>query len=195
MKDFLELIKTRRSIRKFLNKKVKLSLIKKAIDSARYAPSAANLQFLEFLVITKKNLKEKIFPHLKWAGYLYPKGTPSEKERPASYIMVLINKYKSQRPDLRDVGAGVQNILLSLHYFGIASCWIAAINKKEIKKILKLPNFLELDSVIALGYPAHKSKVVKFKGSVKYYLDKSGTLCVPKRPLKEILFINEYKRV
>ncbi len=195
MRDFLELIKTRRTIRKFLNKRVPISLIKKAIDTARYAPSAANLQFLEFLIITKKSLKEKIFPHLKWAGYIYPKGVPSQTERPSNYIIVLINKNKSQNPDLRDVGSAVQNILLSLHCFKIGSSWIGVFNKKEIMKLLRLPQFLEIDSIIALGYPAQKPKVVKFKGSVKYYLDKNQNLCVPKRSSKEIVFIDEYKRV
>jgi nitroreductase len=76
----------------------------------------------------------------------------------------------------------------------IASCWLGAINKSGLRKVFSISSrHYEIDSVIALGYPGMQSKVAKFKGDVKYYLDKKGILHVPKRPLKDIMHINRMK--
>ena len=58
--DFLELVKNRRSIRRFKPDPVPDELIDKIIEAARWAPSAANSQPWEFIVIKKKKLKDKI---------------------------------------------------------------------------------------------------------------------------------------
>ena len=198
-------ILARRSIRNFQARKIGIKLLKRMINSARLAPSAANIQPLEYLVITSKALCEEVFKHLKWAGYIFPRGNPNTGCEPAAYIIILISKKKvshslvrrdegairfSFKPDLRDVGAAAENIMLFAQSKGIGSCWLGAIHKNGIRKALNIPKHLEIDSVIALGYPTMKSKLAKFNGSVKYYLDKKGTLHVPKRPLKDILHIN-----
>jgi len=193
MSEIVDIIKTRRTIRKFTSKKVPLSILKKCVTTAIYAPSAGNLQFVEYLIVNLPQQVEKIFFYTKWAGYIYPKGTPQKEERPQIFIVVLINKNKSSKPDLRDVGAGVQNILLSLWAHKIGSCWIGNCDKERIHKLLHLPSYIEIDSVIAVGYPLQLPKVVPFKGSIKYYLDKENRLCVPKRPFKDVIFINEYR--
>ena len=71
-----ESILSRRSIRRFKQKEISLDILKKIVNSARLAPSAANLQPLEYLVITDKNLCSKIFETIGWAGYIKPKWTP-----------------------------------------------------------------------------------------------------------------------
>ncbi len=187
------LILERRTIRKFKQKKIKKSILRKIIEAARLSPSAANLQFLEYLVVDKKTLVSKIFPYLRWAGYLKGRGTPQEGERPPAYIVVLINKKRVKIPDLRDVGASCENILLSCLCFGLGSCWIASIDRFALRRILKIPSFYEIDSVIALGYPHQSSRVINSSLDVKYWLDSNGNLIVPKRPLKEIFHYNSLK--
>ena len=187
--NLYSLIIKRRTVRLFKDKKVPLRIIKKIINAARCAPSAANLQFLEYLVITDENLKEKIFPHLRWAGYIYPKRVPSPCARPSFYIVVLINKTRTKKPDLRDVGAACQNILLALVSFNLGGCWIGALNKKALRKILKIPSIYKIDSIIACGYPK-ESPVLEEKDEVKYWLDEKNVLHVPKRPLEKIFHLN-----
>ncbi len=58
--SFLELIKNRRSIRKFKPDPVSDDYIEKIIEAARYAPSGANTQPWEFLVIKNQELKDSI---------------------------------------------------------------------------------------------------------------------------------------
>ena len=206
--DTYKAILNRRSIRNFKNKKIDLKLLKRMVSAARLAPSAANMQPLEFFIVTEETLSDEVFKHLKWAGYIAPKGNPNPGQEPVAYIVVLINKRKVSRPvlkrdetairysfkaDLRDVGAACQNILLLAQSYRIASCWLGAINKPGIRKALHLPKHLEVDSVIALGYPNMRSKTVTSIKSIQYYLDKQGTFCVPKRSPDDVMHINKIK--
>ncbi|MFA7677349.1 MAG: nitroreductase family protein [Candidatus Omnitrophota bacterium] len=192
------LITSRRSIRLFKQKKIPLGIIKKAVNAGRLAPSAANLQFLEYLSVNKPKLCEKIFPHTRWAGYLYPRRIPPEGKRPSAYIFILINKEKTKQPDSRDIGAAAENIILSLLSQGIGTCWIASLDKTALSKMLKNPkNYqpknYQIDSVIACGYPAENPKLETGSKKIKYWLDAKGRLHVPKRPLKNILHLNKMK--
>ena len=186
-----QLILKRRTIRKFSQKKIKKVILRKVVAAARVAPSAANLQFLEYLIVDRKNLIEKIFPCTKWAGYLQGKGTPLRQERPPAYVVLLIDRRRAGVLDLRDVGAAVQNLLLSSLCFDIASCWIGSIDKQALRLLLRVPARYEIDSVIALGYPRQKSTVVVSGNKVAYWQDKKGNLTVPKRPLKDMMHFNE----
>ena len=193
MKSFYKLILKRRTIRRFRQKKVSRLILRKLINAARLAPSAANLQFLEYLIIDDKALVNKIFPFTKWAGYLEGRGTPLREEIPSVFIAVLKNLRRSSNIDLRDIGAAVENILLAGICFNIAGCWIASINKPAIGRILRVPQGLDLDSVVALGYTRQKSRVFDSRSTVKYSQLPDKNLIVPKRPLRDILHFNYFK--
>ena len=203
--DTYRTILKRRSIRSFKQRKVSIKMLRRMVNAARLAPSAANLQVLEFFVVTSKPLCAKVFKHLKWAGYIAPKGNPKPGCEPTAYVIILINTKKVSRSlvkrdeqairysfnaDLRDIGAAAENIILTAESKNIATCWLGAINKQGIKKLLSLPRHVDVDSVIALGYPDSRSRPVKYKGSVMYFMDEKGVLNVPKRPLKKIMHIN-----
>lgn len=192
----------RRSIRSFKQRSIATKELRRMVNAARLAPSAANLQPLEFMVVTAKGLYQQIFKQLKWAGYIAPKGNPKPGCEPTAYIIILVNKKKVSHPimkrdekglrysfkvELRDVGAAAENIILYAQSKGIASCWLGAINRPAIHKILSIPRHLEVDSAIALGYPKMVSRITRYKGSVKYWLDEKAVLHVPKRSLKEVL--------
>ncbi len=182
-----EAIKKRRSIRKFQEKEVDLETLKELVDAARLAPSAANLQPLKYIIVTDKRWLDLVFPTLKWAGYIAPHGNPKKDERPAAYIIVLIDKRKEKNPAQRDIGAAVENILLLATSRGLATCWIAAVNKKELTKKLELSLDYEIDSVVALGYPREESAIEEWRGDLKYFKDNQGRMHVPKRNLKDII--------
>lgn len=191
-KSVHEVISKRRSIRRFLQKPIPFEILEKLVDAARVAPSAANLQPLQYLVIDDRNLLPEVFATLRWAGYITPRGNPPEGERPMAYIVVLVNKGISDSGYERDVGAAVENILLAALEDGIGSCWIGSIDKERLREILNVPNFLEIDSVIALGYGAESPVIEETTGPIKYWKDESGTLHVPKRKLKDVLHRNKF---
>jgi len=178
---------SRRTIRRFKQKPISKSTLISLINAARLAPSAANLQPLEFIIIKNKDICAKVFPHLKWAGYIAPYGTPSLAKRPVIYVAVLVNKIKAQpKYAAYDVAAATQNIILTAWEQGIGSCWMQAINRRKIKAILNIPKDYQLDSIISLGYRAESPVVEKFRSSVKYWKDKKGRLHVPKRDISQI---------
>jgi nitroreductase len=184
--DLYKLIISRRSVRLFNQKPVSLKILKAVINAARLGPSAANLQFLEYLVISEKKAREKVFKALHWAGYVQPRRNPPPALRPMAYIIILINKERAKEPNLRDVGAAAENILLSLLSFGLGGCWLQNIDKESLYGQFKLSPRYEIDSVIAAGYPEESPKLETSSREVKYWLDKNNTLHVPKRPLADV---------
>ncbi len=184
---FYNLITKRRTIRLFRQKKIPGQIIKKAINAGRLSPSAANLQILEYLVVTDSKLRQRVFPHTMWAGYLYPQRIPPEGRRPTLYIILLINRERFKRRDRREVGAAAENIILTLLSAGIGSCWIGAPNRRSLRRVLNIPAQYKIDSLIAAGYPAENPKLEADSKKVKYWLDKKNRLHVPKRPLKDVL--------
>ncbi|HDL10241.1 MAG TPA: nitroreductase [Candidatus Omnitrophica bacterium] len=189
--DLYKLILGRRTVRKFQQKKIDRRILRKIVNAGRLAPSASNLQFIEYIIIDDPKLLNAIFPYTKWAGYIRPEWRPSEKERAVAYIAVVINLNKSPNPDLRDVGASVENMILAALSFGVGSCWLGTIDKENISQILNLPFHIKLDSLLALGYPKEHPRKVE-SDSTRYWRDKNNKHYVPKRPLSSILFYNSY---
>ncbi|MEM2174530.1 MAG: nitroreductase family protein [Candidatus Micrarchaeia archaeon] len=189
MSHLYELILARRTIRRFKQRKINTKILKKIINAGRLAPSAANLQPIEYILIKDEKIKRKIFENIKLGGY-FKDWIPKESERPMYYVVLITNKKIAKNPEF-DCGCASENICLASTSFGIGSCIIKNANKKEIAKILKIPKKYEINCLIALGYPAEKSKVVKMKDSVKYFR-KGNFVFVPKRNLRDILHINKY---
>lgn len=192
--DVKEAIKKRRSIRRFKDKAISTGLLQQLVDAGRIAPSAANLQPLEYIAVNDPGLVAKLFPMLKWAGYIVPAGNPPAGKRPGAYIVVLANTELSPKWSREDVGAAIENIILSAVAEGIGSCWLGSIDRKGLNALLNVPEHLKIDSVVALGYPDEipLAEDIPGGGSIKYYKDASGRLHVPKRSLKDILHLNGY---
>ena len=178
-------IKSRRTIRKFKQTPLFCEQLEKYIDVARVAPSSANMQPLKYVAVQTASMVEKVFPLLKWAGYL-PEYTPKEGERPVAYIVVCIDKNIRSAGVELDVGAAVENIILAALSDHVGSCWIGSVNRKKVAELLDIKEPLEISCVVALGYPKESPIEVAIKEDVKYYLN-GETLCVPKRALKDVL--------
>ncbi len=184
--DFIELIKSRRTIRKFEQTPLETEKLLNYVDAARVAPSAANLQPLKYVVVNSQEMNDKIFEKVKWAGYLAPKYNPRKDERPTAYIIVCVDRSISKNGAETDVGAAVENIILSALSEGVGTCWMGAIDREGIGEIIKVSENMDISCVVALGYPKESPKEVEISDSVKYYLE-NDTLCVPKRQMDEVL--------
>jgi len=187
-----DLMIKRRTIRKFKQEQIPFEILEKCVNAARLAPSAANLQPLEFVIVDDPDVMKKIFPFFKWAGYIVPKGNPKENERPVAYIAILADKEKSPRWYHYDVGLAAENIVLTALENGIGACIVGALDRDKVREILKVPSHLYVDQVIALGYPAEEPVVEDLKDSVEYWKDENGVLHVPKKKLNKILHRNCY---
>ena len=190
--DIYEVIKKRRSIRRFKQDEIPLRILEKLVDAARFAPSGGNIQPWEFIIVNDKELLDKVFETLAWAGYIAPEGTPPEGKRPTAYIVALQNTKLSPFTPTHDMAAAVENILLVATEEGLGSCWIGSVKRKKLAEILNIPSDYHIDSVIALGYPDETSVIEEYKDSIKYWKDEKGIMHVPKRKLKEIIHYNKF---
>lgn len=184
-----ETILKRRTIRIFEKKKIPKNILEKLVNAARLAPSAKNLQPLEYLVVDDEALSEKVFENVSFGGQV--EKLRKKENQPVAYILVLVNKKICSEGFEHDTGLATGNIVLSAFEKGIGSCIIRAFNRQNLEKILNLPQNYFLDLVIALGYPAEKS-VIEEGEFRPYWRDEKGILHVPKRPLKEILHWNKF---
>lgn len=185
-----KLILSRRSIRQFKPESISRPILEKLVNAARLAPSGANIQPLEFIVVDDEKLRKQIFPCLRWAAYIAPEGNPKPGHEPVAYIVILVNLRVGNEGYERDIGAAVENMILTAWEAGIGSCWIASAERENIREILKVPVNYKIDSLLALGYPYEEPVVEEMKESLKYWKDKQGRLHVPKRKLKDIIHFN-----
>ncbi|TEU04757.1 MAG: nitroreductase [Candidatus Aminicenantes bacterium] len=187
-----ELILSRRSIRQFKPEPVSRSILEKLINAARLAPSGANLQPLEFVVVDEEEVRKRLFPCLRWAAYIAPEGNPQPGHEPVAYVVVLVNLKLRKKGYERDVGAAVENMILAAWEERVGSCWIANADIEKIRDMLNVPEDYKVDSVLALGYPAEEPITEELKESVKYWKDSKGRLHVPKRRLDDIVHFNSF---
>ena len=166
--------------------------LKKLVNAARLAPSGANLQPLEFVVINSKDICDDVFRTLAWAGYISPRGIPGPEERPVAYMLVLANTGIRKENYQWDAGAAMENMILTALAEGIGSCWIGSINRARLAELLGIPPHLVIDSILALGYSAESPKKEILKKDCKYWKDDKGRLHVPKRDLVKIIHFNSF---
>lgn len=142
--DLLEVIKGRRSIRRYEDKDVPIELINKIIEAGIWAPSSNHCEPCEFIVIREKETREQLSEISPWSEFI--------ADAPVS-ICVLSNK--SSSCVIMDGSIAVMNMLLEIHSLGLGSCWVdTKYNEKMVRDVLKIPDNYEVITVIPVGYPA-----------------------------------------
>ncbi|HIZ16278.1 MAG TPA: nitroreductase family protein [Firmicutes bacterium] len=144
----LKCIETRRSIRKYKDKRISCKIIDKILKAAVCAPSGKNGQPWRFKVISDKNVINNIAALSIYESWM--------RTAPC-FILVFLDKSRSYDyvKDVQSCGAAIQNIILCAHSLNIGSCWIGEILPKagSVKSLAKISNdSLELMGIVALGY-------------------------------------------
>jgi nitroreductase len=149
--DFYQSILTRRSVRRFETTPVENELIEKLLRAAMQAPSAANAQPWHFIVITERELLEKVTE-------FHPNAECLHQAQVA--ILVCGDDRMEKRPDrwIQDCAAATQNILLAAHGHGLGAVWIGihpeSLRIDNMRKMLHLPGNIHPLSLVAVGNPA-----------------------------------------
>ncbi len=191
-KNVYDLAAARRTIRKFKPDPVPRELLERMVNAARLAPSAANVQPLEFLVVDGAGPKAEVFPALKWAAYIAPAGDPRQGEEPAAYVVTLVNSKLREKMFEYDVGAAMENMILVALSEGVGACWMLSIDRDRLRAALGIPADYRIDSVLALGYPAEEPAAEVMGESCRYWKDEAGRLHVPKRPLDAVVHYDNF---
>lgn len=145
--EFEEVIKKRRSIRKFKNQPVEKNLVEKLITAATLAPSACNTQGWKFIIVNNDELKKEIFD----AG-----GSVLIKNSPLGILVLYDNRTLNldYQDHIQSASAAIQNINLAATNIGLGTCWICHLpTPKKLRKILKMPAYYSPVAYILLGYP------------------------------------------
>jgi len=191
-KNVYDLAVERRTIRRFKPGPVPRELLERLVNAARLAPSAANVQPLEFVVVDDAARKAEVYPALKWAAYIAPAGDPRPKKEPAAYVVTLVNTKLREKMFEYDVGAAMENMILVALSEGVGACWLLSIDRDKLRAALGVPAEYRIDSVLALGYPAEEPAAEVMGESCRYWKDAEGRLHVPKRTLEAVLHVNRF---
>lgn len=187
--DLKRLVYSNRSVRRFKeSENISNELLENLIELARNAASARNDQPLKYFISSQADLNSKIFPHLKWAGYLSDWNGPEVGERPSAYILILGDTQISENFEC-DAGIAMQSILLGAVECGLNGCIIGSINRPTLGKELQIPDHHKILYVLALGAPAENIILEEMNTNrdTRYWRDSEGNHHVPKRSLKDII--------
>ena len=146
--DFLELAKSRRSIRSYKPTPVESDKVLYCLEAARWAPSSRNSQPWEFIVVTNPETRRRLAEVHRWGRHM--------AEAPV-VILALANMDRATGYWQQDMGAAIQNLLLAAHAQGLGTCWIGISEspfEEKFKELLGVPDKYRVVAAITLGYPA-----------------------------------------
>ncbi|MBN1998458.1 nitroreductase family protein [candidate division KSB1 bacterium] len=177
------LIRQRRSVRRFSSQKIDRDILKQCVEAARLAPSAENVQPWRFLIIDDESVKEKLVQHAFTGVY---SATRWAAKAPVIVVLlaeldVLANRIGKQITGINyyliDMGIAGEHFVLQATELGLGTCWIGWFSARGVRKALNLPKKYRPVELLAVGYP----DVDKFK-------DKR------RRTLQEICWFNKIER-
>ena len=169
MKDLFDVVKQRRSIRKYLPKPVQKEVILQVLATAGRAPSAHNSQPWRFIILQDDIVKRRLADAMAeaWAKDLQRDGIKVESDKRTERVerfatapvlilacltMVDLRKFPDSERQMceRDLavqsfGAALQNLLLAAYAKGLGACWFCApaFCKETVRKLLKIPDEVE----------------------------------------------------
>jgi len=150
--EAIKALKTRRSKRKFLAARVPKKVIEDIIDCGRLAPSAVNIQPVEFIVVTKSEMKKKIAEMTDYGKFI------------ANAPVCVVVFSRQTKYYLEDGAAATENILLAAHAHGLGACWVAGDKKlyaEKVRRLLGTPQDFKLITLIPIGYSEEQPKPAK----------------------------------
>jgi len=167
MTDLMGIIKGRRSIRRYQDKEVPDELLNQILEAVQWAPSWANTQCWEMIVVKDPDNKEKLKETL-------PTTNPAGKAMvQAPIVLVLCAKlnssgyYKDKVTTkfgdwfMFDLGIATQTICLAAHDLGLGTVIVGLFDQDKAKEIAGVPEGYELVALIPLGYAAKGSAAPK----------------------------------
>lgn len=151
--ELLDIIKNRRSVRRFQDKKIPENIVDKLVDALIWAPSAGNLQSRKFYFVFGQKTKNELAQAALNQDFI---------ARAPLVVVGCANNEIQQRYGERgkeiysicDVSASVQNMLLLAFKEGLGSCWVGAFDDKKVSEILGLPKNLQPIVMAPIGFPA-----------------------------------------
>jgi len=166
MVDLMDIIKGRRSIRKYQDKGISEESLNQILESVRWAPSWTNTQCWEVIVVKDPGIKEQLQATLI-------KNPATKAMAQAPVVLVLCGKlkcsgyYKDQVTTkfgdwfMFDLGIANQNICLTAYNLGLGTVIVGLFDHNRAKEILGVSDDYEVVTMIPVGYPAKEPEAPK----------------------------------
>ena len=149
--EFKNVYLGRRAIRRYKDKDVSMDLVGEIIDLAGFAPSSGNVQNWRFVVVTDKKKRQDIADACLEQNWMLE----------APIFIIVCNNYKDVEAHYGKLGKmySIQNcaavslgIMLAAYHQGLGSCWIGAFDNEAVQRILDIPQDMDPEIIITLGY-------------------------------------------
>lgn len=144
----LELIKKRRSIRKYTDEPLSDADVKSLLEAAMAAPSANNRQPWEFVVVRDEALRRQLAKTHRWSGMCAD----------APVVFVVCGHDEQADHWVEDTSAATENLLLAAAGLDLGAVWVAvyprAQREKHVQEVLGLPEELRVLCLVPVGHPA-----------------------------------------
>jgi len=159
--SLLDLILSRRSIRRYETKDISEEVLKQIFEAGRQAPSAANRQPVRFVIVKDHDLLKVLCDTLFTRFVKY---APVAIVGCADIKSLLTGKWA-----VVDATIAMENMVIAAWSLGVGSCWIGACNEEKVKELLKIPDKWKVVALVTLGYPAEQPKPRKKKPFEKLF--------------------------
>ena len=167
----MDIINNRRSVRKYKSVPIEAKKIDNMLRAAMQAPSAANQQPWEFLVIQEAEALKKL---AEIGAHAAP------VENAAAAFVLLADETRIRFPEFwqQDMAAATQNLLLEAAEMGIGCVWTGCAPDEDrmafVRNLYDLPDEILPFCVIAAGYPAdeHGNRFVDRYNADRIHYDK-----------------------
>ncbi|MBI0583005.1 MAG: nitroreductase family protein [Methanomassiliicoccus sp.] len=140
--DVATAIRTRRSVRRYKRKDIPDSILKEVLEAARLAPSAANRQAWELIVIKDPGTKTELVPLCRNQKFV----------EECSVLLVAVED-PAQKWSRVDTTIMLDHITLEAHQRGLGTCWVGAFDKDKVGELLGVPPERSVMACMTLGYP------------------------------------------
>jgi nitroreductase len=162
--DVLELIKKRRSIRKYTDQAVTDEQVRQLLEAAMAAPSGSDLQSWEFVVVRDPALKRQLAQTHTW----------SSMAADAAVVFVVCGNERASRHWVEDTSAATENLLLAATALGLGAVWVAMYPHSDreapARRILAIPEEIRILCLVPVGHPAEsKPPRTQYKESKVHY--------------------------
>ena len=167
--DLMEAIKGRRSIRKYKPDPIPEDALQKIMEAVRWAPSWANTQCWEVIIVKDPNIKSAL------ANTLTKTNPSLSSMTEAPIVLVLCGRKgvsgfkKGEAATVKgdwlmfDTGIAMQTLCLTAHSLGLGTVVVGMFDQKKAEEILGVPQDAEVVAMTPLGYPAAEGSVPKRK--------------------------------
>ncbi len=174
-------IQKRKSVRKFnLKKKPDWRTIIECIDSARFAPMAGNNYTLKFILIDDEEKIKEITEscHQNFVSESkYVVVACSDPSRTVNLFGEAGKVYSRQQ-----AGAAIENFLLKITESGLSTCWVGKFVEEQVKKVLGIPENVNIEAIFPIGYNAEtlRTRVAKIDLNRILYFNSYGNVKMKK---------------